>query len=99
MTDNTPSIGYIVGGGLKENLRVRLTVASQEVQEGAFVVIHSAAWREAHPEDPPPLPVKTIPAHHAPVNLAQEGDIAEIFGRPDERGNFVIGYAREAGHG
>jgi len=45
MTDNTSSIGYIVGGGLKENLRVRLTVASQEVQEGAFVVIDSATWR------------------------------------------------------
>jgi hypothetical protein len=32
-------IGYLVGGGLKENFRVRLTVSSQEIQEGAFVVI------------------------------------------------------------
>jgi DNA helicase HerA-like ATPase len=162
MTNN--SIGYIVGGGLKENLRVRLTIPSQEVQEGAFVVIDSApwrfyglvtdlqlgatdprfadeqseqrfppelarllhgqtlftnlevlpalmqeigpevdapeypAWREAHPEGSTPLPVKTIPPHHAPVGLAQEGDIAEIFGRVDEKGNFVIGYTREQGH-
>jgi len=38
-------IGYIVGGGLKENLRVRLTLPPQKVQEGAFVVIDSDEWR------------------------------------------------------
>lgn len=38
------AIGYIVGGGLKENLRVRLTVPPQSVQEGTFVVIDSDAW-------------------------------------------------------
>lgn len=37
-------IGYIVGGGLKESFRVRLTVPSQDVQEGAFVVIESGDW-------------------------------------------------------
>ena len=161
---NTQAIGYIVGGGLKENLRVRLTIPSQEVQEGAFVVIESgdwqfyglvtdlqlgatdprfadeqsearlpadlarllhgqtlftnlevlpalmlergpdpaapeyAAWRLAHPEDPHPVPVKTVPPHHAPVRPAQPGDIAEIFGQPDAEGNFVIGYTREQGH-
>ena len=164
MPDKSESIGYIVGGGLKENLRVRLTIPSQEVQEGAFVVIDSPpwrfyglvtdlqlgstdprfadeqsetrfppelarllhgqtlftnlevlpalmqeigpevdapeyhTWREAHPEGSPALPVKTIPPHHAPVGLAQEGDIAEIFGRPDDKGNFIIGYTREQGH-
>jgi len=41
--DQSP-IGYIVGGGLKDSLRVRLTVSSQEVQEGAFVVIKSGNW-------------------------------------------------------
>ncbi len=39
-----PVIGYVVGGCLKENLRVRLTIASQEVQEGAFVAIESSNW-------------------------------------------------------
>ena len=39
------AIGYIVGGGLKESLRVRLTIPSQEVQEGAFVVIESGDWQ------------------------------------------------------
>ena len=38
-------IGYIVGGGLKENFRVRLKVPSQDVQEGAFVVIESGDWQ------------------------------------------------------
>ncbi|MCC7117096.1 MAG: ATP-binding protein [Anaerolineales bacterium] len=37
-------IGYLVGGGLKENFQVRLTVSSQDIQEGAFVVIQSGAW-------------------------------------------------------
>ena len=44
-----------------------------------------------------PLPVKTVPPHHSKVYLANEGDIAEIFGR-DEAGNFVIGETREQGH-
>ncbi len=158
-------IGYIVGGGLKENFRVRLTVPPQEVQEGAFVVIESgndqfyglvtdlqlgatdprfadeqsevrlppavaralhgqtlytnlevlpslmlergpepgspeyAAWMKDHVDVPPrPLPVKTVPPHHAPVRLATEGDIAEIFGDPKRKGNYVIGYTREQEH-
>jgi len=157
-------IGYLVGGGLKENFRVRLTVSSQEMQEGAFVIISSGNWRyygivtdiqlgatdprfadeqtearfpaniakalhgqtlyanlevlpnlmlevgpdEGSPEykewraklkeEPRILPVKNIPPHHAQVSLANEGDIAEIFGDPEADGNFVIGYTREQGH-
>ena len=45
MDKDQKSIGYIVGGGLKENLRVRLTIPSQAVQEGAFVVIESGNWQ------------------------------------------------------
>ncbi len=45
MIDNLKPIGYIVGGGLKESFRARLTVPSQEVQEGAFVVIPSGNWQ------------------------------------------------------
>ncbi len=157
-------IGYLVGGGLKENFRVRLTISPQEIQEGAFVVIHNGNWNyygivtdiqlgatdprfadeqmggrfpehiskalhgqtlyanlevlpqlmlevgpdEASPEyktwranlkdEPRILPVKNVPPHHAPVFLADPGDIAEIFGDPNEAGNFVIGYTREQGH-
>ena len=164
MADLSNSIGYVVSGGLKENLHVRLTVPSQEVQEGAFVIIESgnwqfyglvtdlllgatdprfadeqsetrlppslarllhgqtlytnlevlpalmldrgpdldspdyAQWRAEHIEDPHLVPVKTIPSHHAPVRLAQAGDIAEIFGDPSSKGNFVIGYTREQNH-
>jgi len=165
---NRKAVGYIVGGGLKENFRVRLEVPADEVQEGAFVVIRNIPWhfyglvtdiqlgatdprfadeqsedrfppevaRLLHgqtlytnlevlpalmleigpdPEDgkayqpwisaidaglrdrPRPLPVKTVPPHHAKVYLANEGDIAEIFGR-DEKENFVIGETREQGH-
>ncbi len=47
---------------------------------------------------PAPLPVKTIPPHHARVYLADAGHIAEIFGKPETKGNFVIGYTREQGH-
>jgi hypothetical protein len=45
MSEEKTTIGYIVGGGLKESFRVRLTVPSQEVQEGAFVVIESGDWQ------------------------------------------------------
>jgi uncharacterized protein len=155
------TIGYVVGGGLKESLRIRLTVPAQEVQEGGFVVIESGnwqfyglvtdlqlgatdprfadeqsetrlpadlarllhgqtlytnlevlpalmlergpeldspeypAWRAAHPEDPKPIPVKTVPSHHAPVRIANPGDLAEIFGASEEKGNFVVGFTRE----
>ena len=159
------AIGYIVGGGLKENFRVRLTVPAQQVQEGAFVVIESGAWQyyglvtdlqlgatdprfadeqsdrrlppmlaqalhgqtlytnlevlpalmlERGPEPgspeydawlasleertPRPGPVKTVPPHHAQVRLAAPGDIAEIFGDPSDKSNFIIGYTREQGH-
>ncbi len=162
------AIGYVVGGGLRENLRVRLTVPANQVQEGSFVVIESGAWQffglvtdlqlgatdprfadeqsearlpaglarllhgqtlftnlevlpslmqERGPEPgspeyarwreeidlglrpaPAPLPVKTIPPHHAPVRLAGAGDIAEIFGKEEKPGNFVLGYTREQGH-
>ena len=161
-------IGYVVGGGLKENLHIRLTIPAQEVQEGGFVVIESGSWQfyglvidlqlgatdprfadeqselrlppalasllhgqtlytnleilpslmlERGPEpgspeysrwrdeieaglrpEPRPLPVKTIPPHHALARLAGEGDIAEIFGKDGQSGNFVIGYTREQDH-
>jgi uncharacterized protein len=161
-------IGYVVGGSLKENLYVRLTIPAYDVQEGGFVVIESGDWLfyglvtdlqlgatdprfadeqseqrlppelarllhgqtlytnlevlpalmlERGPElrteeykrwqeaidlglkqRPAPLPVKTIPPHHARVYLADAGHIAEIFGKPETKGNFVIGYTREQGH-
>lgn len=37
--DEQTSIGYIIGGGLKEGFRIRLIVAAEEVQEGSFVVV------------------------------------------------------------
>ncbi len=37
-------IGYIIGGGLQENFRVRLTVPAHDVQEGAFVTIYDNEW-------------------------------------------------------
>jgi hypothetical protein len=38
-------VGYVVSGGLKENLNVRLTVPAHLVQEGSFVVIESGDWQ------------------------------------------------------
>ncbi|MCX6079858.1 MAG: DUF87 domain-containing protein [Chloroflexi bacterium] len=55
-------------------------------------------WRVEHPDDSRPIPVKTVPLHHAPVSLAGAADIATIFGDPDKEGNFIIGYTREQGH-
>ena len=138
-------VGYIVGGSLRDGLRVRLTVPASELQEGSFVVCDSGQWRfyglvtdlelgstdprfadermerlhpalsgrlygqtlyttmevfatlmlDRGPDDPhenmnwreqieaglidrpSPRPVKTVPAHHAPVGLADAGDVAE----------------------
>jgi hypothetical protein len=44
MSGSAEYIGYLVGGGLKENLRIRLTVPAQSVQEGGFVVVESGEW-------------------------------------------------------
>ena len=49
-------------------------------------------------DQPRPLPVKTIPPHHAKARLASQGDIAEIFGKTGQDSNFVIGYTREQEH-
>jgi len=163
MNEKQP-IGYIVSGGLKESFRARLTVAAQEVQEGAFVVMQNGnwryyglvtniqlgatdprfadeqtevrfppelakalhgqtlytnieilpalmqdigpaldspeykLWRVENPVDPNPIPVKTVPQHHTPVEMAKPEHIAGIFGDPDKGGNFIIGYTREQGH-
>jgi len=40
----TDSIGEIIGGSLKEGLRVRLNIPPQEVQEGAFLVAEDNDW-------------------------------------------------------
>lgn len=164
MQQNGHIIGYIVGGGLQENLRVRLVIPTQQVQEGSFVVVDSGdwrfyglvtdlqlgatdprfadeqsetrfpiglasllhgqtlytnlevmpalmvergpepgspnylEWRSAHPENPVPIPIKTIPSHHAPVHRAEAADVAEIFGSPEDRDHFVIGSTREQDH-
>ena len=56
-------------------------------------------WSAEHPEESRGVvPVKTVPAHHSHVNLAQAGDIAEIFGEEGKDGNFRIGSTREQGH-
>jgi uncharacterized protein len=166
--NNLQPVGYVVSGGLKENLNVRLTVPAHEVQEGSFIVIESGDWQffgiatdlqlgatdprfadeqsekrlpvslaallhgqtlftnlvvmpalmlERGPdlssplypgwrdlidsgkkEEPRPLPVKTLPAHHAQARLAAPQDIAQIFGDPDEPGNFSVGTTREQNH-
>lgn len=159
------TIGYVVGGGLKNNLNVRLTVSPDQVQEGSFVVIEDGnnsfyglitdlqlgstdprfadeqselrlpnhlsgllhgqtlftnlevmpilmldrgpepgspeypEWRRQNAdENPNPLPVKTIPAHHATARTAHAGDVAQIFGDPTKKGYFVVGNTREQNH-
>jgi hypothetical protein len=60
--------------------------------------LQAAEWSKSLQETPRPIPVKTVPPHHAPVSLADATDIATIFGDPDKDSNFVIGYTREQGH-
>ena len=44
MTKNKKTIGYIIGGGLKESFRAPLTFPTK-CAEGEFVVIENANWR------------------------------------------------------
>jgi hypothetical protein len=55
-------------------------------------------WRAEHLDDPNPIPVKTVPPHHTPVQMAKPEHIAGIYGSPDADGNFIVGYTREQGH-
>jgi hypothetical protein len=55
-------------------------------------------WWAENPVDPNPIPVKTVPPHHTPVEMAKPEHIAGIFGDPNADGNFIIGYTREQGH-
>jgi len=48
--------------------------------------------------EPKILPIKTIPAHHAPLRLARAEDVAAVFGKPEEKKNFVVGHTREQLH-
>ena len=164
LSEQSPYIGYIVGGTLKANLNVRLTVPPHQVQLGSFVVVESDSWmfyglitdlqlgstdprfadeqsevrlppelarllhgqtlytnlelmpalmlncgpglespdydewRDANPDETHPQPVRTVPAHHALVRLASAGDVAEIFGKPDDDDFFVIGTTKEQDH-
>jgi len=57
------------------------------------------AWRELHPNDNEllPMPVKTVPSHHAQVRSSEAADVANIFGQPGGS-NYIIGSTREQGH-
>ncbi|MFO7944289.1 MAG: ATP-binding protein [Anaerolineales bacterium] len=66
-------------------------LASEEYQEWAQDI------ESGKKDQPRPIPVKTVPPHHARVRMATRGDIAEIFGKEKE-GNFVIGETREGEH-
>ncbi|MBI9042955.1 MAG: ATP-binding protein [Anaerolineaceae bacterium] len=56
-------------------------------------------WEEELDGDlPHPIPAKTVPAHHSKVHLSTAGDVAEIFGAPEEEKNFIIGTTREQDH-
>lgn len=162
LNETNEPIGYIVGGGLKEGFRTRLTVPADQVQEGSFVVCDSGRYRyfglvtdlqlgatdprfadekterlqaaisqallgktlfttlmiyptlmldrgpefgtaarreweervERGVESPGPKPVKTVPAHHADVRLADAADVAQIFGEAGP-GMFTVGHTIE----
>ncbi|MBK8988076.1 MAG: ATP-binding protein [Chloroflexi bacterium] len=45
MNNEQSAIGYIIGGGLKEGFRIRLTVPADQVQEGSFLVCDNGRFR------------------------------------------------------
>ena len=57
------------------------------------------SWRVLHADEMKPIPVKTVPSHHSSVKLADQADIAEIFGEENGKEIFRVGETREQGHG
>lgn len=55
-------------------------------------------WRKQNPDGFSPITVKTVPSHHAPVKLADQADIAAIFGEENNQNIFRVGSTREQGH-
>ena len=47
---------------------------------------------------PAPDPDQNHPFASRLVHRAEAGDVAEIFGDPHKKGNFIIGYTREQNH-
>ncbi|NMD26624.1 MAG: hypothetical protein GYA81_01460, partial [Chloroflexi bacterium] len=45
-------------------------------------------WKDRHPDENKPVTVKTVPSHHSPVLLADAADIAQIFGKEDNKTIF-----------
>lgn len=45
-----------------------------------------------------PLPVKMLPDHQSNTRIATAFDVAEIFGKPDDKLMFTVGNTREQGH-
>ncbi len=58
-----------------------------------------AQFKKATAKNPPRVqPVKTVPPHFAPVYLADQGDINQIFQCDADDPAFVLGDTREQGH-
>ncbi len=90
--------GLLHGQTLYTNLEV-LPALMQEVGPDPDNEKELSDWQASNPEQRvlSPQPVKTVPAHHAHVRLADAGDVANIFGKPGGS-NFIIGTTREQGH-
>lgn len=97
-SDRVPPMlaNLLYGQTLYTNLSVLSTLMTDRGPEPGSAGYE--AWREQHTEEPHPIPVKTIPAHHTQVRLADAEDIAGIFGEEDGKSSFRIGTTREQGH-
>ena len=87
--------GQLYGQTLYTNLQVLPALMMERGPDPSKDPKGALEW---DPEKKGAIPVKTIPPHHSKARLANEGDIAEIFGDVKKKGNFVIGYTREQGH-
>jgi uncharacterized protein len=93
-----PNLAKLLHGQtLFTNLEV-LTALMMEQGPEPGAPDYEAWFQQVINEQIRPEPVKTVPQHHAPVRLADAGDIAEIFGREGEGGFFRIGDTLEGGH-
>ncbi|MHC1782759.1 MAG: DUF87 domain-containing protein [Anaerolineaceae bacterium] len=89
--------GLLHGQTLYTNLEILPALMADRGPEPGSPTYSS--WLASHPDGPgKPIAIKTIPSHHSITRLASAGDVADIFGTPGEKGNFIIGTTREQNH-
>jgi hypothetical protein len=93
----TPIAQALIGKTLYTTLAMYPTLLMDRGPDDPAEMLDWQERIERGMESPGPKPVKTVPAHHAMVRAADEGDVADIFGK-EGKGMFTVGSTIEQGY-